>query len=100
VRQFAISSAVIDYQFRPMTERPVVLSPNSQGEHLGDWSYRVSKKDETEWHWELCDPDGQVVARGVAETRAKAAAHAMIAGLEIVGTQRSSEDDNTGGVHD
>jgi hypothetical protein len=63
-----------------------------------EYSYRVLKKDETEWSWDLCDPDGQVVARGGAETRAKAVAHAMVAGLKIVDTQGSSKDDNTGSV--
>jgi hypothetical protein len=66
---------------------------------VADYWYRVLKKDETEWHWELCKPDGEVVARGVAETRAKATAHAMLAGLKRVDTQRSSENDDTGGVN-
>jgi uncharacterized protein YegP (UPF0339 family) len=63
-----------------------------------DYWYRVLKEDETEWHWELCKANGEVVARGVAETRVKATAHAMETWLIWFDTQRSSKDDNIGGV--
>jgi uncharacterized protein YegP (UPF0339 family) len=62
------------------------------------WSYRVLKNDHTAFRWELCDPNGRVMARGVAETRREATAHAMAAWLLRFDSQRSPEKNSAGDV--
>jgi hypothetical protein len=63
------------------------------------YSYNVRERGERDWHWELIGPDGEVLASGSAETRAKAVAHAMIAGLERRDVEGRAKNDDPGGVH-
>ena len=51
------------------------------------YSYRVLASASKAWQWELVSPSGEIVAHGVTEARAKAAAHAMLAWLNTVEEQ-------------
>lgn len=54
---------------------------------MAHYSYRVLASASKAWRWELVSPSGEIVAHGVTEARAKAAAHAMLAWLNTVEEQ-------------
>ena len=54
---------------------------------MAHYSYRVLESAGKAWRWELVSPSGQIVAHGVTEARAKAAAYAMLVWLNTVEEQ-------------
>jgi hypothetical protein len=49
---------------------------------MGHYSYRVLEIPRKGWRLQLISPSGKLLAHGVAEARAKAAAHAIMAWLK------------------
>jgi hypothetical protein len=60
---------------------------------MAHYSYRVLA-DGKGWRWELTSPSGEIIARGIADTRAKAVAYAMLFWLTRI-EERDSPEHNT-----
>jgi hypothetical protein len=65
---------------------------------MDHYSYRVLKSAGKGWDWELISPSREIHALGVAEDRAKAAAHAMLAWLNRVKEQGDAMQRDAGVV--
>jgi hypothetical protein len=63
-----------------------------------NYSYRVLKSAGKGWDWQLISPSGKIFAHGVADARAKAAAHAMLAWLDRLEEQGDAIQRDTGVV--
>jgi hypothetical protein len=63
---------------------------------MAHYSYRVLA-DGKGWRWDVISPSGEIVSRGVADTRAKAAAHAILFWLTRI-EEGDSPEHSTNGV--